>query len=241
MVRGWRLKIGLLLPAGNTTMEPEFYEMVPQGVTVHTSRMWLTSLTPKGLKKMADDAPRAAKYLSQAGVDVVVYGCTSGSLIGGVGWEKRLVESIVEKVKIPTITTASAVVNALKQMEVRKVVIATPYPQEINKLEKQFLEENGIKVLNIRGVLGSPISSHPPWVPYKLSKEIFDPQSDGVFISCTDFRTIEIIEKLERDLGRPVITSNQASLWATLRTGKIQETIKGYGRLLEGGFEYHDY
>lgn len=114
------LRIGLLVPSSNTTMEPDFYKMIPKGVSVHTSRMWLEKVTAEGLMEMSKDAIKASKLLETADIDIIVFGCTSGSLIGGVEWEKKLVEGILENTGIPTISTGRAVVDALKTLGGKK-------------------------------------------------------------------------------------------------------------------------
>lgn len=230
---GWRLRIGLIVPSSNTTMEPEFYRVCPEGVSIHTARVLLEEVTPDALIRMADRVLDAAEMLKSADVNVIVYGCTSGALIGGVEWEKELTSKIESEIGVETITTASAVVQALKVLDIRRVVVATPYIDKINELEKSFLEVHGIKVLSIRGLgitKNIEIGKLAPWVPYRLAKEIFKPEADGIFISCTNFRTLEVIEKLEREFGKPVVTSNQASIWAALK--KIREPIEGCGKLL---------
>ena len=218
---GWRFRIGLIVPSSNTTMEPEFYRVCPEGVSIHTARVPLEEVTPDALVKMADYVLDAAKMLKTADVNVIVYGCTSGTLIGGVEWERELTSKIERETGVETITTASAVVQALKALDIKRVVVATPYIDKINELEKKFLEEHGIKVLSIKGlgvVKNIEIGKLAPWISYRLAKEVFKPEADGIFISCTNFRTLEIIEKLERELGKPVVTSNQASIWTALRT-----------------------
>ena len=236
MTYGWRLRIGVILPSCNTVMEPEFYKMAPEGVSIHTARMRISEVTKEELKKMAEDSPRAAEDLATADVDVIVYGCTSGSFIGGIEWEREIVKKIEEKTGILTITTSKAVIDALQHLKLKKIIVVTPYIDELNELEKKFLEMNGVKVLKIKGLgilKGLDIGMQPAWTSYKLAKENFTPEADGIFISCTNFRTLEIIEKLEHDLGKPVVTSNQASMWAALRTSGIKESIEKYGTLLK--------
>lgn len=230
---GWRLRIGLMVPSSNTTMEPEFYRMAPGGVSIHTARMRFVEATPEALRKMADDALKAAKDLATAEPDVIIYGCTTGALVGGVNWERELVKTLERETGVKIITTAFAVVEALKSLNVGKVAVATPYTDELNELEGAFLGEHGIEVTSIKGlgiVKNTEIGAKPSWVAYRLASEVFKPEADGVFISCTNFRTIEVIEKLESELGKPVVTSNQASMWSALRL--IRESVRGYGRLL---------
>ncbi len=234
---GWRARIGLIIPSSNTTMEPEFWKMAPEGVSIHTSRVRLVEVTPEALKLMAAEAARAAEELATAEVDVVVYGCTSGSLLDGIEWEERLRREIRERAGVEAITTAQAVVEALKALGVRRVAVATPYVDEINAKEKAFLERSGFTVVRIKGlgiVRNTDIGRQPPWVAYRLAKEVAreaGPSVDGVFISCTNFRTIEVIEPLEAELQLPVVSSNTASMRLALRTLGIRDRL-GYGRLL---------
>ncbi|MBS7635542.1 maleate cis-trans isomerase, partial [Candidatus Bathyarchaeota archaeon] len=106
-----------------------------------------------------------------------------------------------------------------------------PYPEEINIKEKEFLEGNGFKVTRIEG-LPSPmgISIHRPEEAYRLARKVDSEENDGIFISCTNFRTLEIIEIL--DTGKPVVTSNQATFWKALRMIGVRAKIQGFGRLL---------
>jgi len=234
---GWRARIGLIVPSSNTTMEPEFWRMAPKGVSIHASRVGLSEVTPEALRLMASEATRAAEELATAEVSIVVYGCTSGSLLEGVRWEERLRREIREKAGVEAITTAQAVVEALRTLGVKRLAVATPYIEEVNSRERMFLESSGFTVVRIRGlgiVRNTEIGRQAPWVSYRLAKDVAKeagPTVDGVFISCTNFRTIEVIELLERELEVPVISSNTASMWLALRTIGIRDKLN-YGRLL---------
>ena len=233
---GWRLRIGLIVPSSNTTMESEFFMMAPEGVSIHTARMLLREARAEALREMSKDAERGASLLSTAAVDVILYGCTTGSLLGGSEWEKELMERVQRSGKAPSFSTATAVVDALKELGAEKIVVATPYIEELNALEKHFLESQGFKVLEMKGLglmRNLDIGRETPSTAYRLAREVFRPEADAVFISCTNFRTIEVIGALEADFGRPVVTSNQASMWKALRVGGVGERVFGYGRLLE--------
>ncbi len=232
---GWRGRIGLIVPSVNTVIEPEFYKMVPGGIGVYATRVKNAKATPEDLLRMSGFIGRAAEELSTANVDVIAYGCTSGSLVKGVQWEKDLCGKIEKLTGVPAITTSGAVIQALRVTGISKLVVATPYPEELNILEKRFLEQNNIKVLNIRGLgimEAVKIGERSPEFVYRFARDVFVPKAEGIFISCTNLRTIEIIERLENDIGRPVITSNQTTFWASLRKIGCREPVKGYGRLL---------
>jgi maleate isomerase len=172
-------------------------------------------------------------------VDVILLGCTSGTLIEGPGYDKKIIQRI-EKASggIPGLTTSTAVISALQKLNLQKLAVATPYIKSINEAEIRFLEGNGFKVLTLKSLEllnNNDFSSQPPYVIYNLALRAFreSPEAEGIFISCTSLRSPEIIEDLEKNTGKPVVTSTQASLWAALRKIGINEPIKGYGQLLE--------
>ena len=225
-------RVGLLLPSSNTTMEPEFYSMAPESITVHSARMLLQEVTVNSLEKMAEEAVNAAKLLSTADVDQILYGCTSGSLLKGIKWEESLVNKIQKETGTPTITTAGAVVEALKEVGATNVSVLTPYIDELNRLEKRFLEDHGFYVSNITG-LGLTDNLSIGRVQHDDIMRIIDPSPDAdcLFISCTNLPVVKFIQKLESRFNLPVVTSNQASMWAVLRA-VYDMPIEGYGRLL---------
>lgn len=242
---GWRARIGLLIPSVNTTMEPEFHRFLPEGVSVHVARMAIEELTEAGLSKMGEKIEEAAKQVAAVAPDLIIFGCTSGSLIKGSAHNEEMARLIEKVTGIPAITTSQAVVKCLGQLGIRKVAVATPYNEQINQREKEFLEENHIQVLRILGLgftryepvfplVKRPVSRvtlQEPYVAYKLALEAFVPEADGTFISCTNFRTFEIIQKLEIATRKPVVTSNQATLALALQKLNLWEPIPQLGRL----------
>jgi len=232
---GERGKIGLIVPSANTVMEPEFSKMAPAGIATFATRMFLKEVKVETLAKMAEEVDRAVRELSTAQVDVLVFGCTSGSLLKGPEWDKQIVSRMKKASRIPSITTSGAVIKALEAIGARRIAVATPYLDELNIRVKQFLEQYSFEITATRGLGISEaveIGNQYPKTAYDLAKRVYRPGTDTVFISCTDFRTIEIIEKLEKELRINVITSNQASFWCALKTVKYPGRIKGYGKLL---------
>jgi len=229
-MHGWRLRIGLIVPSSNTTMEPEFYRNLPHGVSVHTARITVISAVPEELAKMPEELDGCVELLKTANVDVVVFGCTSGSFLMGKGYDREL-EARIEKIAgVPAVTTAHAMVEALSDKGIQKLAVATPYIGELNEKEVEFLSDHGFAVEIIRGLSitdNLEIGRCEPSEAYRLGLEVVreKPDVDGLFISCTNFRTFEIIEPLSRDIGKPVVTSNQASLWLALKTGGISDSL----------------
>ena len=229
---GRRLRIGLMVPSSNTTMEPEFYQHLPEGVSLHTARMNIVQTTYEGLKAMSKDVERCARLVATAGVNVVCYGCTTGSLLEGKGYDTALVDRIGKIVQAPVVATAPAVVETLRGKGMKRLAIVTPYVKELDEREAAYLEDYGFEVLTIKGlgiVENLDIGKCEPSVAFRMGLEAIReaPKADGVFISCTNFRSFGIIQKLSEEIGKPVVSSNQASLWMTLKTGGVSASLEG--------------
>lgn len=235
---GWRGKIGLIVPSTNTINEPEFWRMAPEGVTVHTARVLLLGkATSESYFDMANALGRAAQELATAEVDVVAYGCTSGSIICPL---EDLLNDMGRQTGTPATAAAGAVVAALRAFGARKVAVATPYVDFVNESERRFLVDYGFDVTSLHGLqLGETqeerrgIGRVPPRHVYSMARTADRPDADAIFISCTNLATLDVIADIERDLGKPVVTSNQACFWACLRLMGLNTPVHGYGRLLE--------
>jgi len=233
-VDGWRGRIGLITPSPGSSTEAEFNRYRPEGVAVLTTRIPLKGISVKALAEMNSYVDEAASLLAGAEVNVIVFSCTAGSLLEGPGYDQKIVKRLEERTGIKVTTTSTGVSEALKALNVRKVAVATPYAEEVNRAEKAFLEGSGFQVASIFG----PMLSDPKLVPqipsgemYRLAREADTDDADGMFISCTGLHVLDIIEMLEKDLGKPVITSNQVTLWSALNKLGVHEKIGGLGKL----------
>ncbi len=236
---GRRGRIGLLVPGGNSVMEPEFHRMAPDGVSTHANRVYLKDVTPGSLAGMADHAAESARVLAQARLDVLAFGCTSGSFVGGKGYDEKLVRIMEDATGVPATTTTTAVLRALRLIGVRRIALATPYTDEVTGLEARFLADHGFEVTRAQGggiVETAGMQDCEPEIAYARAREVDDDRAEAVFISCTGFRTIEVIEKLEAELGKPVISSNQATLADCLRMLGVRQVQPGFGSLFERVF-----
>ena len=231
---GWRAKVGVILPSLNVTMEPELYKMAPEGVTFHFTRMFLSEGTKKGLEAMQKDVEPCAELLKTAEADLILFGCTSGSLVGGVGWDTKIIAQIEDISKIKAITTSTAVVEVLRAFNFRKLTIGTPYIDEVNQLEKKFLEDSGFDVIDIVGLgytTGAQLHKEDAEAAYNFARRLKLDGADCIFLSCTDFHTLDAIKRLEKDIGLPVVTSNSASMWSVLKHLKIEANLGQYGKI----------
>ncbi len=185
---------------------------------------------------MGDDAIQAAKEVACVKPEVIAFCCTSGSFVKGEKHTREIINQIEKITGIPTVTTSTAVLEAFKQFKLKKIAMATPYHEEIVEKEVQYFEKNipNFKIVATKnlGIIGGfPKGNLHPSSAYISAKEVNTAEAEAVFISCTAWRTIEIIDLLEKDMGKPVITSNQATMWAILKKMGIHN-IEGYGKLL---------
>jgi len=239
---GWRARIGLIVPSVSITCETEFHRLVPKGVTVHSARMTLRDSTPESLMRMIEDVERAAIHLTDVSPHIIAFACTSGSFFQGPKGNEELARKIERTAGVPATTTSTAMVEALRALGIKKVALATPYIDEINTREKDFLEAHGFKVVSVKGLelIAPARRDHPtdiemqsPSAVYELALSANSAEADGIFISCAGLRALEVAEYIERDLNKPVATSNMSLIWYTLRRKlHITDPIEGYGRLL---------
>lgn len=235
---GWRAKVGLIVPSTNTASEPEFWRFAPPGVSIHGARMHGDNTRPplERLASMAPYARQAVIDLASAEVDVIVYGCTSGSFFRGRAWDLEYSEELAAIGGRPVVTTARASVEAMNALGVKTVCLATPYTDRVNAKLLPYLEEHGIKVLSVRGLqLTSALDSArvTPEQIFQLVREAWNPEADGLFFPCTGVVMAELIATLEEDLGKPVLSANQVSFWAAMNRCGVQPRIKAFGRLFE--------
>jgi len=233
---GWRGKLGLIIPHVNTVMEPEFNHVLPMGVNCYTSRIivrgeWNLST----LIDMSKGIEHACEELRSV-VDVIAYGCTSGSFAKGYKWDQEIIKRIEKTSRCPATTPSSSLLEALKFLGIKKIALATPYTQEANLQQKIFFEKEGFNIVNMKGLdvrVHGGQGLYYPSDAFRLAKEVVTKDSEAILISCTNFRTFEIIDLLENDLGIPVLTSNQTTLWMLLKMLNIKDNINGLGRLFQ--------
>jgi maleate isomerase len=236
---GRRGRIGLITLASDSSVLPEYTRVMPDDIAVYAAPIVL----PRGevnaiaLAEMlaSDRLEHAAALLVWADVDVIVFACTTGSLVHGVGWDREISARIERASGRPATTTTTTVLSALRAVGATSLAVATPYVEELNAIERRFLEASGFAVAGIRGLgcaTDAEIGRLDPEDAVSLVERVNTPEADAVFISCTNFHCVPVIASLERQLGKPVVTSNLAGAWAALRQIGIADTIPGYGQLL---------
>jgi maleate isomerase len=227
--------IGLIIPSSNRLTEPQFNAYAPPGVGIHVTRLRMTGKFRKPLSELKRPLVEAAEALSDVKPGMIVFHCTANSMESGLAHEKAIIEIIEQASGCPTITTAQAITQAFDRFGIKKLVLISPYVKATNQLEVNYLTETGYTVLHELG-LGLETHAYSTVTPQEwknIVKENTRTDADGYFLSCTNTRMIEAVEDLENDLDKPVVNSNQATLWACLKKLGVVHTDKELGRLFQ--------
>lgn len=229
-------RIGLLYPSGGFN-EEELFKVLPEGVLLNITRipMKRKPTFDVGLH-MADNVEDAARLVADAEVNIIAFACTLGSFAKGSGYDQTIMDRITGATGIRSTTMTTAVVAGLRALGIKKLVMVAPYIEKIIQTEKAFLEDAGFQFLGYRGMGLCDVFDMYNLEPsywYDQVKKMQNPEADGYFISCGGIRVVDIIDKLEADLKKPVVTSNQAMIWHCLREIGLKEPRDGFGRLLK--------
>jgi len=229
----WRARLGILVPSAIVAIEPEFNRMVPEGVCCHYHRIPFKGGGLQALKAVEQSVVEATRILMDARPSVMVMSGTGTSFAGGYGYDQALIAKMREiNGNLPTTTTSTSVVEALRKMGIKKVSVATPYLEEVAKAAAKFIQDSGIEVMDLNWLgKATGIEDVSQETVYNIVRQVDKTESQAVFISCINLHTVEIIEKLEGDLGKPVISSNQATMWNLLRMAGVKDKLQGYGQL----------
>jgi maleate isomerase len=235
-----RTRIGVIYPEDGV-LDHEFWRAVPPDVTVHVTRarsnltLSLGATYAEGHDRIAEgpyieEAARTFVLIKPA---AVAYACTSVSFARGPGYDRTICERIQEAAGSPGTTTATAMVEALRALGVRRVAVAAPYIDEVCARLRRFLEASGFEVvslenLNLRGMAITEVTDAEV---AELGKRADRPSAEAIFLSCTNLRTLDVIGTLEQDVGKPVVSSNLATMWHALRLAGRTPRIEGLGSL----------
>ena len=229
-----RAKLGFILMSTDLAAESDFFDIAPKDVAIHITRLKTDDHTTnetlsKHIEFMADAASRIQPDTKP---DVISYSCTSGSIVIG----EEIIKKEIKKgapYAIP-MTLVTGVVDALKELQIKNLVVGTPYLDEINTKEAEFLNNKGFSILNIQGLnltKGIEFGTVTPEYWIKFAQEINDESADAIFLSCGGIRSTEVIAQIEQKVGKPVITSNQAQMWSCLRRAGVEDKILRFGEL----------
>ncbi|MBX2833006.1 MAG: aspartate/glutamate racemase family protein [Rhodospirillales bacterium] len=229
-------KIGLITLATDFNSEDDLRGILPGDVRLFTTRIENANpVTVENLRAMAADLPRAARTLLPGyGVDVVIFGCTSGTVVTGSDKIAALINQGMPGVRVTNPLLASTL--ALHAVGAQKIAIVTPYLADVSQSVADGFTQQGFEVTRLMGFgLDSDLSmtAIPPKTLLEAAINADSKDADAIFISCTAIRSAEIAAKAEKQLGKPVITSNQALIWHALSLINYDKPVKGFGCLFD--------
>jgi maleate isomerase len=233
-------RLGILVPSGNPTVEPEMYRMAPPSVTVHFARLDSREGTPGAHAGMehrllgyVDALPAAIPPLAAVHPSVIVLAHTSVSYATGFEREPELIERISALAGCPAVTASRAILAAFEALHVHRVALATPYSEAVEALGAKYWQAAGLALVSHRRLAHvTNIYEETEQRAYDLGVSTDTTNADALLISGTGLPTIGIVQRLEDELGKPVITGQTAALWKALRTAGVTTRVEGYGRLL---------
>ncbi|GAA4686754.1 aspartate/glutamate racemase family protein [Nocardioides nanhaiensis] len=210
-------------------VEPELTAHAPPGVAFYATRVPVVEVERQedkvaSIVAMRDRVPAAAAELGSLQPSAVIFACTSASFLDGRDVDADTCADLSVAANAPACTTSTAVVTALQALGVERLAVVTPYVAPVGDGAVRYLEQSGFTVTARRdlGLLSNLAKGELPVdASERLAREVDLTGADAVLISCTNWRSLDRLASLERDLGLPVVSSNLASLWAGLRLAGV--------------------
>ncbi|MBS0241356.1 MAG: hypothetical protein JSS20_04210 [Proteobacteria bacterium] len=235
---GSRARIGVVVPGVNTVAEPWFTRVVPAGVSIHFARMLMgNELTPETVIEMdRTDGAKAIHQVASCRPGSIAYGCTASSMVQGLAYDEHLRSEIERDTGARATTAAHAILTALARFGARRISVVSPYTDAVDEMEHHFFEAAGLSILgsaNLGIADNFGLASPSPSDLFALALKGWNPEADALVMTCLNTRSHYAVEAIEREIGKPVVTSTTATLWHALRLAGIPDAIQSHGRLLE--------
>ena len=228
-------RIGLLIPSSNTSVEPEFHRALPPEVTLHTARLFLSHISEETLHAMLNELESQSELLATADVDVIILGAVAPGLLKGAGFDRELAARITGATGKPATTTATALLEALRHLNVNRIAIGAPYDAVVGEIAVRFMRGNGFEVVATRelGLKDNlDVGRLPVQSAFEMGLALDCADAQAIVFAGTNWRTMAITEKLEAAIGKPVISTTAAAIWSALRMTGWRSALPGLGRLL---------
>ena len=219
-------------------MVDDFRQFMPPGVELLSAATPIAAedATVDSAVRFAEngDIEESARRLAKYEPDAYAYYCTTMSFVRGPGSDREISDRITATTGRPATTTSTGMIAAFRMLDIRRVVLASPYMADVEERFRQFIEAHGIEVLNSRG-LGLP-DGHtivPQEEICQLARSVDLPDADALFVGCTGQRLARYIGDLEKELGKPVLTANQVTSWHALQMIGANTKLPDRGRLYD--------
>jgi maleate isomerase len=231
-------RVGCIIPSSNRMVEQEMIAAFPPGVQPHVTRLRMTGPNRGPLAAVLPRIEEATRALTDARCEVVAFHCTANSMEEGRDGEDRILSCVKAAGAPHATTTATAIRRAFDALGARRIVLVTPYDQRTTDHEAEFLHEAGYQVLHAKGFAldgSDAYCAAPPAFWRDRVREAARPDADVYLVSCANISVFGAIVELERELDRPVVTSNQAVVWDCLSRLGWPDRGGCPGRLFEAG------
>jgi maleate isomerase len=229
-------RIGLIIPSSNRMVEAEMVRHVPPGIVAHVARLRMTGAHHVAIDQLIPRVEDVAATLTDARCDVVAFHCTANSMAEGIAGETKLLAALRHAGASLVTTTATAIRHAFETLGARRIVLLTPYSARTTEEEADFLHKAGYQVVHARGFAlngSDEYCATPPQFWRDRAIEAARPDADAYLISCANISAFSVIDEIEQQLGRPVVTSNQVVIWEALSLLGISDRRNCFGRLFD--------
>jgi maleate isomerase len=227
-------RIGMLLPSSSSAQEADIGRALPKDITLHVARMRLNNVDAESTLRIVQEIEAESQKLADVDVDVIIFPATAPSSRMGPGYDQELIKRISAASGKPATTASTALLEALQALSVKRIALGAPWSASVNQSVTAFLNANGVEVLAqeaLGHVRNLDIGLLEPQTAYDIGQRANRSDADAVMLACGNWSTFGIIDRLERDLGKPVLTTNQVTLWHALKIIGARP-LEGLGVLL---------
>lgn len=227
-------RIGLLVPSSSSVQERDIGKALPDDITLHVARMRLSNVDAESTLRVVQEIETESQKLADVDVDVIIFPATAPSSRNGIGYDRELIKRITAASGKPATTASTALLEALQALSVKRIALGAPWSDAVNQSVAAFMAANGIEVIAQEAlglVRNLDIGLLDPQTAYDIGRRADKPDADAVMLACGNWSTFDVIDRLERDVGKPVLTTNQVSLWHALKMMGAKP-LRGLGVLL---------
>jgi maleate cis-trans isomerase len=227
-------RIGLLVPSSSSVQEQDFRRVLPEDITLHVARMRLSNVAADSTLRIVQEIEVESQKLADVDVDVIIFPATAPSSRNGIGYDQELIKRISAASGKPATTASTALLEALRVLAIKRISLGAPWSAPVNETVAAFIEANGVEVLaqeTLGLVRNLEIGLLDPQTALDVGRCVNRSEADAVILACGNWSTFSIIDQLERDLRKPVLTTNQVSLWHALKMMN-ERPLSGLGVLL---------
>lgn len=228
-------RLGVLVPSSNTTVEIELRDTLPRAISLHVGRLPLTRIAADSIVEILRPLDEESRKLASADVDLILLGATAPSFFNGLGYDREVSARIEAATGKPATTTSTALLESLRALGATRIALGAAYDDEVNAVAAGFLECNGFEVVSRVGlgyVDNLQVGRLGIDSALEVGRQVDRADADAIVLACTNWVSMPAIAPLEAELGKPVISTTQASLWACLRRLGWTRPLHGAGVLL---------